>query len=144
MSILVQSDDENRKLLGELNGIDVLLQQIACYKKHSPSSAEESEYMENLFDILCSCLLLASNRIKFLEGEGLQLMRLILRDQKNARNSALKVLSYAMNNLEGKENCQAFVEILGLAVLFPLFMKPEKKDKKKKENATYNNEGILV
>jgi beta-catenin-like protein 1 len=49
------------------------------YKRHSPSSADEYEYMENLFDCLCSCLMLASNRLKFLKGEGLQLMRLILR-----------------------------------------------------------------
>lgn len=48
-----------------------------------------------------------------------------------------------MNNLEGKENCQAFVDILGLAVLFPLFMKPVKTTKKKKENS-YNNEEHIV
>ena len=140
LSILVQNEDENRKLLGELGGIDILLQQIAYYKKHDPKSAEEFEFMENVFDILCSCLMLPANRGKFLEGEGLQLMRLIIREQKSARNSALKVLSYAMNNAEGKANCQAFVEILGLAVLFPLFMKPEKtKDKKKKSKESYNN-----
>ena len=70
-------------------------------------------------------------------------MRLILREQKNARTSALKVLSYAMNNLEGKESCQAFVEMLGLGVIFPLFMKPVKVSKKKKGN-TYNNQEHLV
>jgi hypothetical protein len=32
LAILVQNEDENRKLLGELGGIDILLQQIAvCY-----------------------------------------------------------------------------------------------------------------
>ena len=35
--------------------------------------------------------MLSANRTKFLKAEGLQLMRLILREQKNARNSALKV-----------------------------------------------------
>jgi len=64
------------------------------------------------------------------------------REQKTARNSALKVLSYAMNNLDGKENCQAFVEMLGLAVIFPLFMKPVNIKKKKKKN-TFNNEGNI-
>ncbi len=49
-----------------------------------------------------------------------------------------------MNNLEGKENCQAFVEILGLAVLFPLFMKPEKKDKKNKNKESHNNEEHII
>ena len=46
-----------------------------------------------------------------------------------------------MNNLDGKENCQAFVEMLGLGVIFPLFMKPVNIKKKKKKN-TFNNEGI--
>ena len=45
-----------------------------------------------------------------------------------------------MNNLDGKENCQAFVEMLGLAVIFPLFMKPVN-IKKKKKKKTFNNEG---
>ena len=70
-------------------------------------------------------------------------MRLLLREQKHARNSALKVLSYAMNNLDGKESCQAFVDILGLAVLFPLFMKPIKINKRKKENSYSNEEHIV-
>lgn len=143
LSILVQNQDENRKLLGDLDGIDILLQQLAYYKRHDPSTPDEFEYMENLFNTLCSCLMLPSNRAKFLKGEGLQLMRLILREQKNARTSSLKVLNYAMNNLDGKENCQAFVEMLGLGVLFPLFMKPVK-TKKKKEKNSYNNEEHIV
>ena len=128
-------------MLGDLDGIDILLQQLAYYKKHDPATGDESEYMENLFNTLCSCLMLPTNRAKFLKGEGLQLMRLILREQKIARNSALKVLSYAMNNLEGKESCQAFVDMLGLGVLFPLFMKPIKTGGKKKNS--FNNEEHL-
>lgn len=49
------------------------------FKRHNPSTAEEQEMMENLFDGLCSCLMLASNRDRFLKGEGLQLMNLMLR-----------------------------------------------------------------
>jgi beta-catenin-like protein 1 len=69
-----------------------------------------------------------------------------------------------MNNLDGKESChvilliyiwlfqiesnkkflhKAFVDCLGLAVLFPLFMKPVKISKKKKGN-NYNNEEHIV
>lgn len=48
-----------------------------------------------------------------------------------------------MNNLDGKENCQAFVETLGLGILFPLFMKPSyAANKKNKDNA--NTEGSLT
>jgi len=40
---------------------------------------EEIEMMENLFDCLCSSLMLPANRERFLRGEGLQLMNLMLR-----------------------------------------------------------------
>lgn len=49
------------------------------YKRHDPASAEEHELMENLFDILCASLVEKQNREKFLKGEGLQLMNLMLR-----------------------------------------------------------------
>lgn len=86
--------------------------------------------MENMFNCLCSALLLDVNREKFLNGEGLQLMNLMLREKKISRNSALKVLDHAMSGADGASNCLKFVDILGLRTLFPLFMKPPKKNKK--------------
>ena len=61
--------------------------------------------MENLFDCLCSLLLHAPNRELFLKGEGLQLMNLMLREKKESRNGALKVLDHALIGPEGKELC---------------------------------------
>ena len=130
LSILLQGHDETRKLMGEMDGIDVLLQQLATFKRHNPGSAEEIELMENLFNCLCSALLFAPNREKFLNGEGLQLMNLMLREKKMSRNSALRVLDHAMSGNDGSSNCSKFVDILGLRTLFPLFMKPPKKSKK--------------
>jgi len=88
------------------------------------------EYMENVFNCLCSCLLLPGNKELFLKGEGLQLMILMLREKKMSRTSALKCLAYAMTGEDGAENCHKFVEILGLRSVFPLFMKPTKRNKK--------------
>uniref|UniRef100_A0A8I6AHN5 Catenin, beta like 1 n=1 Tax=Rattus norvegicus TaxID=10116 RepID=A0A8I6AHN5_RAT len=130
LAILLQDNDENRELLGELDGIDVLLQQLSVFKRHNPSTAEEQEMMENLFDALCSCLMLSSNRERFLKGEGLQLMNLMLREKKISRSSALKVLDHAMIGPEGADNCHKFVDILGLRTIFPLFMKSPRKIKK--------------
>ncbi|KAH0515661.1 Beta-catenin-like protein 1 [Microtus ochrogaster] len=130
LAILLQDNDENRELLGELDGIDVLLQQLSVFKRHNPSTAEEQEMMENLFDALCSCLMLSSNRERFLKGEGLQLMNLMLREKKISRSSALKVLDHAMIGPEGTDNCHKFVDILGLRTIFPLFMKSPRKIKK--------------
>ncbi|KAL7990140.1 hypothetical protein Chor_010494, partial [Crotalus horridus] len=124
LAILLQNTDDNREMLGELDGIDVLLQQLSVFKRHNPGPAEEQEMMENLFDSLCSSLMLSSNRERFLKGEGLQLMNLML------RSSALKVLDHAMIGPEGADNCHKFVDILGLRTIFPLFMKSPKKAKK--------------
>ena len=77
--------------------MDSMLQQLAYYKRHDPAVAEEVAYhsnlsltevlffcgqvelMENLFDCLCSLMLEVTNRERFLKGEGLQLMNLMLR-----------------------------------------------------------------
>lgn len=131
LSILVQDDDENRLQLGTLDGIDVLLQQLAVYKRHDPTSTEEQEYMENLFNCLCSSLMAKENRDRFLKGEGLQLMNLMLREKKLSRNGSLKVLDHALSGPDGKENCNKFVDILGLRTIFPLFMTTPKKSKKR-------------
>lgn len=42
-------------------------------------SNDEAEFMENLFDVLCSSLLEASNKELFLKGEGLELMILMIK-----------------------------------------------------------------
>lgn len=131
LSILLQSSNENRVLLGSIEGIDVLLQQLAIYKRHDPTSDEEKEYMENLFNCLCSSLLAKENRTNFLKGEGCQLMNLMLREKKLSRNGALKVLDYAFAGSDGKDNCSKFVDILGLRTIFPLFMKTPKKNKQR-------------
>ena len=49
------------------------------YKRRDPASNEETELMENLFDCLCVALMHPANRQKFLDGEGPQLMILILK-----------------------------------------------------------------
>ncbi|KAK3865630.1 hypothetical protein Pcinc_028772 [Petrolisthes cinctipes] len=123
LAICIQGSEPNRRLVGEMDGIDVLLQQLAVYKRHDPASNEEQEMMENLFDTLSSCLMLVSNRDLFLRGEGLQLMNLMLREKKLSRNGALRVLDHALTGPEGGDNCNKFVEILGLRTIFPLFMK---------------------
>ncbi|THD28443.1 Beta catenin protein 1 [Fasciola hepatica] len=152
LSILLQLDETNRRHLGQVDGIDILLQQLAVYKRHDPASREEMELMHNLFDCLCSALMLPENKDRFLKGEGIQLMNLMLREKHMSRDSALRVLDYALclvaptstasasssteNDPEMPTkssmnadpeavvvaNCSKFVEVLGLRTIFPLFM----------------------
>ena len=130
LAILLQTNEANHRLLGEKDGIDILLQALAYYKRRDPSSIDEIEMMENLFDCLCSALMYTPNRDRFLRGEGLQLMILMLKEKKISRRSALKVLNHAMCNAEGTDNCVKFVEVYGLRSIFPAFMKTPKKSKK--------------
>ena len=100
--------------------------------------------MENLFDCLCSLLLHPPNRDRFLKGEGLQLMNLMLREKKISRNGALKVLSHALVGPDGKDNCSKFIEILGLRTIFPLFMKTPKKHKRKGVTMDEHEEHVIL
>ena len=127
LAIILQDNETTQRHLGETEGgIDILLQSLAYYKKRDPHSNEEVELMENLFNCLCSSLMYTPNRERFLKGEGLQLMRLMLLGKKLSRRGALKVLDHAMCNEEGKDNCIKFVEIYGLGAVFPVFMKTPK------------------
>jgi len=130
LSILLQNEPANRLMYGEMGAIDSLLQQLAYYKRHDPNQVEEFELMENLFNCMCSILLEKDNREKFLQGEGLQLMNLMLREKKKSRSGALRVLDHALSGSDGLQNCVKFVEILGLRTIFPLFMKTPKKHKR--------------
>ncbi|XP_057337861.1 beta-catenin-like protein 1 isoform X1 [Microplitis mediator] len=143
LSILLQQSSENNLLLGDLDGIDVLLQQLAYYKRHDPQTTEEQEMMENLFNVLCCSLMETVNRDRFLRGEGLQLMNLMLREKKLSRNGSLKVLDHAMNGPDGKDNCTKFVDILGLRTIFPLFMKTPSKNRKKVFTAEEHEEHVV-
>ncbi|XP_057337862.1 beta-catenin-like protein 1 isoform X2 [Microplitis mediator] len=83
------------------------------------------------------------NRDRFLRGEGLQLMNLMLREKKLSRNGSLKVLDHAMNGPDGKDNCTKFVDILGLRTIFPLFMKTPSKNRKKVFTAEEHEEHVV-
>ena len=131
LAILLQSSVSNRTQLGNIEGIDTMLQALALYKRRNPQIAEEQEMMHNLFDSLCLSLLAAENRDIFLKGEGVELMILMLREKKMSRPPALKVLNFALQGDEGINCCAKFIDVYGLRSLFPCFMKtPGKKAKR--------------
>ncbi|CAG8541164.1 6682_t:CDS:10 [Paraglomus brasilianum] len=113
----------NRIKLGELGGVDVLLQVLNSYKRKDPKDADETEMMENFFDCLCSALAESEIKQKFLEGEGIELMLIMAKEKMMARMRAMKVLDYAMSTPDGAGNCERFVEIFGLKTLFATFMR---------------------
>lgn len=66
----------------------------------------------------------------------------LFREKKLSRNGSLKVLNHAMSGPDGRDNCNKFVDILGLRTIFPLFMKTPKKNRKR-VLTTEEHEGIV-
>ena len=62
--------DANKRKMGAAGGLDAVLQAIAPYRNRDPETGEEEEYVENLFDVVASCLLLPENKAVFVEAEG--------------------------------------------------------------------------
>ena len=77
---------------GQVQSFCLCVQAIAPYKNKLPSSDDETEYVENLFNALCATLMTPKNRQVFVDAEGVELMVLILKQKKAVRASALKAL----------------------------------------------------
>ncbi|GAA5993172.1 hypothetical protein JCM10908_001323 [Rhodotorula pacifica] len=152
---LVEGVNEARQRVGKEGWVDALLKVLSVYRKRDPHSADEIEFMENIFDALCSCLssplpATASSKpssststsaapehavkAAFLEGEGVELLVLMLKAKNLSRSRAIKTLDHALQGREGAPLCERFVESLGLKTLFSIFM-GRGDDKKKKKGA---------
>lgn len=128
LSILLQAGSseaikERAIAFGNKEGVETLLRAVSSVRKHVPHDGEEREFVENLFDALCSALLVAPNRKLFLAGEGMELMSLIMKNKGFVRLRALKVMKHAIAGPSSTENCQRFIECQGLKWLFSAFMR---------------------
>ncbi|KAF7966183.1 hypothetical protein HWV62_39738 [Athelia sp. TMB] len=133
ISILLQGNVDNRLEFGKKDGVETLLKVLSQYRRKDPIHAEETEFMENLFDALCSALSETSIKGLFLTSEGIDLMVLMMKEKLQARSRAIKTLDYAMSGAAGSASCEAFVEALGLKTLFSALMG---KTPKKSSNVT--------
>merc|ERR1719324_2084406 len=109
-------------------GCEKLLRGIAVYRKKEPEDTEESEFVQNMFDCLCSLMLLKEHQLTFGKAQGLELMIRMMRERKFAAMLALKLSDHSMRHCPA--NCEIFVDKLGLKVLFSMFMKKGPKMKK--------------
>ena len=67
LSILMQSSTANQLQLAAMNGIDALLSCVFPYKSRNARTDGEEEYVANLFGCICSCLMPAENKLKFMQ-----------------------------------------------------------------------------
>jgi beta-catenin-like protein 1 len=157
LSILTQSSTPNRRRVIEANGVELLLTNLAPYRRIDPQKeSEEEEYMENLFGCLTSLVDEPEGKTSFLEAEGVELCLLMVRDAKTSKSRALKVIDHTCGyaasapaeGVNGSTNsedtgkkaveqvnpnsaaavCEKFVESRGLKPLFSTFMKTKKHD----------------
>lgn len=120
LAILLQSSAANQRRLGQMNGVDTVLQAVALYKSRDPKSGDEEEMVENLFDCLCSLVMPVENKERFVKAEGVELMIIIMKQKKSAYGSAMRALDFAMTKFPPA--CERFVDVLGLKTLFAAFM----------------------
>ncbi|KAF2114718.1 Catenin-beta-like protein [Lophiotrema nucula] len=158
LSILIQSSQPNRRRLIEANAVDILLTQLASYRRDDPEKGgEEEESVENSFNCLTSLVDEPTGKTKFVEAEGVELSLLMVRDAQLGKLRALKVLDHACGyaealpddetqtngNSSSKANgkkpvesstntaaavCEMIVEKRGLKPLFSKFVKLKKHD----------------
>lgn len=141
LSILTQNSKQGQKVLLKGNRFETLLTVLAvricprrrvayvpktaddgqAYRKRDPTTVEEEEVVENLFNCICCCLLEGRGQEKFMQLDGIHLMLIFVRKRMFCKKSALKVLDYAL--LHDEKSCQSFVMAFGLKTLFGAFMK---------------------
>ncbi|KAK4046878.1 hypothetical protein OIV83_005774 [Microbotryomycetes sp. JL201] len=122
LSLPLEGIERARSRIGDEGHVDTLLKTLSTYRKRDPKDGDETEFMENLFDALCSSLTEPNVKMAFLEGEGIELMCLMLKDKKLSKTRAIKTLDYALQSRSGIPLCEQFVEALGLKTLFAAFM----------------------
>lgn len=124
LAILLQSSSKNREKLIHADGVDVILQLLSHYRKRDPEKdSDEEEYVENLFDCLICLVDEDMGKEKFLEGEGVELAQLMLKEGKFSKQRALRVLDHALGGQGGAPACERLVEAAGLRTVFGMFMK---------------------
>ncbi|KAF9057607.1 DUF1716-domain-containing protein [Panaeolus papilionaceus] len=137
LSIFLQTSPENRIHFGAVEGVEIVLQVLSQFRRRDPVDADETEFMDNLFDSLCSALHESKIKKSFLDTEGTDLMVLMMKEKKMAQIRAIKVLDHALSGPSGEDISNAFVEASGLKTLFPTFLgKTSKKHKSGSEGIT--------
>ncbi|RDL38979.1 uncharacterized protein BP5553_03319 [Venustampulla echinocandica] len=126
LAILLQSSQVNRTKLCGLDGVDILLELLAPYRKRDPiKGTEEEEFVENIFDSLTCVVDEPEGKQKFVEAEGVELCLIMSREGKMSKSRALRLLDHALGGQGGAEVCERLVDAAGLKVVFGMFMKKQ-------------------
>ncbi|KAF2424950.1 DUF1716 domain protein [Tothia fuscella] len=127
LAIWVQNSVPNRETLTNLNGMDILLQLLAPYRRSDPEkgATEEEEFVENVFDAVTCLVDEPLGKTKFVETEGVELALIMLRDGKMSKQRALRLLDHAVGGSSGAGVCEKLVDAQGIKTVFGMFMKKQ-------------------
>lgn len=122
LGIILSNSVDSKDVFGgkAMDAVDKLLRAVAPYRKKDPALSEEEEFLQNLFDCLCHLMLSAPHRIIFGKAQGLELLIRMMKERKFACRLAVRLCDFALTDCP--QNCDLFVEKLGLKQLFPLLM----------------------
>ena len=133
LSILAQTP-ANRKRLVALDAVDVFLLRVAEYRRVDPKGGEEEEFVASIYSALTSIADGPEGKAKFVEGEGVELCLMIVKEgMKIGKAASLRLLDHAANGL-GRETCENIVDAGGLKTLFTLFMKNKQENRQTTEH----------
>ena len=130
----VIEDDDNRKPAAKPNGsskdtkttidgIEILLQVVANYRKKQPEDDQQVETLENACIILAAALTFSTANVKaFVEAQGIELVVRCLKERVHAGGVTLKWIDFAGSDAVHRKACEHLVEAGALKYLFPLFM----------------------
>jgi beta-catenin-like protein 1 len=124
LAIFLQNSTPNRNTIIDLNGVDILLQLLAPYRRRDPSNdSSEMEFVENVFDAVTCLVDEPSGKSEFVKAEGVELALIMLREGKMSKDRALRLLDHAVEGAYGSGVCEKIVEAQGLKTVFGMFMK---------------------
>ena len=130
LAILLQSNKKNRDRLAKKDGVDSLLELVSTYRKRDPEKdSDEEEFAENLFDCLACVVEEALAGEKFVEGEGVELCLILLREGRLGKARALRVLDHAMSGGNATAIAVRLVDAAGLKSIFGMFIKEHKTER---------------
>jgi beta-catenin-like protein 1 len=101
-----------------MDGMEILLQALAIYRKTQPPGQVECDFLENVCLALAAALTYSSVNVdKFLQAQGIELVLRCLKEKVHAGGVALKLL-----DLQSTRACEQMIKAGGLKYIFPLFV----------------------
>jgi len=119
LSIIIEHSKDAKETLGQSKFFLEIFEEV--HRRCTGEYESNEEYINDLFNIICSCLLSEEGKETFRKYGGIKLMLELMKCGLKTRRCALKVLDFALSNMPA--SCKEFVNVLGLSFLFPIFMK---------------------